>query len=138
MRRRSPRPTSSPTIRIASTCDIASVSLPISILFPPTECSDDVTHAVVTELSEQEQWVVIGRAVRNTRLYVLDEQMRVVPVGVKGELYVGGDGVGRGYLGRADLTAAPSGAVTRRIGRRLPFLRLRRSARLLWTTATRA
>ncbi len=73
--------------------------------YGPTECSDDVTHEVVTELGEQEQWLAIGKPVRNTRLYVLDEQMGVVPVGVKGELYVGGEGVGRGYLGRAELTA---------------------------------
>jgi amino acid adenylation domain-containing protein len=73
--------------------------------YGPTECSDDVTHEVVTELGEHEQWVAIGKAVRNTRLYVLDEQMGVVPIGVTGELYIGGEGVGRGYLGRAELTA---------------------------------
>jgi amino acid adenylation domain-containing protein/non-ribosomal peptide synthase protein (TIGR01720 family) len=49
--------------------------------------------------------VPIGRAVSNTRVYVVDEGMAVVPVGVSGELLVGGDGLARGYLHRAEMTA---------------------------------
>ncbi|MFD7662364.1 amino acid adenylation domain-containing protein [Streptomyces sp. NPDC059788] len=96
--------------------------IPLVNAYGPTECSDDVTHAVIEAGSELGTRTPIGRVVRNTRLYVLDDALRPVPVGVAGELYVAGTGVGRGYLGDPGRTAAtfmadPFGAVGERMYR---------------------
>ncbi|MFF2044616.1 amino acid adenylation domain-containing protein [Kitasatospora sp. NPDC058170] len=75
--------------------------------YGPTECSDDVTHAHLGPGSVPPGGPVpIGLPVRNTRLHVLGDDLRPVPPGVPGELYVAGHGVGRGYLGDRARTAA--------------------------------
>ncbi|MFI1398432.1 amino acid adenylation domain-containing protein [Streptomyces sp. NPDC020681] len=79
--------------------------IPLVNAYGPTECSDDVTHAVIGAGSELGVRAPIGHAVRNTRLYVLDSALRPVVPGVPGELYVGGVGVGRGYLDDTRKTA---------------------------------
>ncbi|MFH8800533.1 amino acid adenylation domain-containing protein [Streptomyces sp. NPDC017936] len=81
--------------------------IPLVNAYGPTECSDDVTHALIADTAGLgDVRAPIGRAVRATGLYVLDDALRPVPAGVPGELYVGGRGVGRGYLGDARRTGA--------------------------------
>ncbi|WP_188433819.1 non-ribosomal peptide synthetase, partial [Kroppenstedtia guangzhouensis] len=71
-------------------------------LYGPTETT---VWSTVHHVTEQKGPIPIGRPVMNTKLYVLDAKMQPVPIGVSGELYIGGDGVSQGYLNRPDLTA---------------------------------
>ncbi|MFH8660652.1 amino acid adenylation domain-containing protein [Streptomyces afghaniensis] len=73
--------------------------------FGPTESTSIAATFAVREVPEGTWRVPIGRPIANTRVYVLDEWLRPVPVGVPGQLFIGGDGLGRGYLGRPELTA---------------------------------
>ncbi|CRK56743.1 Pyoverdine chromophore precursor synthetase PvdL @ Siderophore biosynthesis non-ribosomal peptide synthetase modules [Alloactinosynnema sp. L-07] len=72
--------------------------------YGPTECSDDVTHHVVTAAEcGSRAWPPIGREIINTRVYVVDSEGREIDG--DGELLVGGRGVGRGYIGDPVRTA---------------------------------
>jgi amino acid adenylation domain-containing protein len=73
--------------------------------YGPTEATIDATFWTCRR-GETGQSVPIGRPIRNTQCYVLDDAMTVVPIGVAGELFVGGAGVALGYLNRPELTAA--------------------------------
>ena len=90
---------------------IADASPELRVLnhYGPTE----TTVGVLTYALDNNSWaddeesatVPLGRPLPNSRVYLLNSQLQPVPVGVSGELYIGGSGVGRGYLNRSDLTA---------------------------------
>jgi amino acid adenylation domain-containing protein/non-ribosomal peptide synthase protein (TIGR01720 family)/FkbM family methyltransferase len=73
-------------------------------LYGPTEAAIDATHWECERASTRGS-VPIGRPLVNVEVYVLGTELEAVPVGVAGELYIGGVGLGRGYWQRAELTA---------------------------------
>ncbi|MGH3934264.1 MAG: amino acid adenylation domain-containing protein, partial [Pseudonocardiaceae bacterium] len=81
---------------LATTADTTSYNF-----YGPTECTIDALSCEVSGLARP----AVGRPLRNLRAYVLDHALRLVPIGVPGELYLAGAQVARGYLGRAGLTA---------------------------------
>ncbi|MEW2493516.1 amino acid adenylation domain-containing protein [Streptomyces nodosus] len=74
----------------------------VTNVYGPTETTVWSTSAL---LSDRPGLPPIGRPIANTRVYVLDSALSPTPVGVPGDLYLAGDGVARGYAGRAGLTA---------------------------------
>ncbi|PSB57975.1 non-ribosomal peptide synthetase, partial [Chamaesiphon polymorphus] len=73
--------------------------------YGPTE---NTTFTCCYEIGQTQlqQTVPIGKPIANTQVYILDPQLQPVPVGVTGELHIGGDGLARGYLNRPELTAS--------------------------------
>lgn len=69
--------------------------------YGPTEATVLATSGLIRA---EDSVIHIGRPIANTRIYILDPYEQPVPIGVTGEIYIGGAGVARGYLGRPDLT----------------------------------
>jgi amino acid adenylation domain-containing protein len=78
--------------------------IPVVNAYGPTEASDDVTHHVMARPVTTDT-VPLGTPIHNTLIYVLDEHLRVCPQGMKGEIYVSGTGVSRGYLNDPEQTS---------------------------------
>jgi amino acid adenylation domain-containing protein/non-ribosomal peptide synthase protein (TIGR01720 family) len=73
-------------------------------IYGPTEATIGATYWRCRR-DYREAVIPIGRPAANTRIYLLDDSLNLVPVGIPAELYIGGDGLARGYLQQPDLTA---------------------------------
>lgn len=84
-----------------------SPDLPFTLVnnYGPTENTVVTTSGPVPPTKRLDALPSIGRPIANTQVYILDEQLRQVPIGEIGELYIGGASLSRGYLHRPDLTA---------------------------------
>jgi len=79
-------------------------SLTLIHVYGPTECTTYSTFCVLGDKDRHGELLPIGRPLRNYTAYVLDKNLRQVPVGSSGELYIGGDSLASGYLNRPELT----------------------------------
>jgi amino acid adenylation domain-containing protein len=73
--------------------------------YGPTECTTFSTTFRIDSLDENAANTPIGRPIANAQIYILNEHLQPVPIGVTGELYIAGAGVATGYLNRQELTA---------------------------------
>ncbi|MFN5408928.1 non-ribosomal peptide synthetase, partial [Bradyrhizobium sp.] len=74
--------------------------------YGPTETTTFAITHEITEVDERAGSIPLGRPISNTHIYILDAYGEPAPIGVVGEIYIGGAGVARGYLNRPELTAA--------------------------------
>ena len=84
-----------------------SPDLPFAFInnYGPTEATVVATYGRIYPTSNADTLPSIGRPITNTQIYLLDEQLQQVPIGVAGEIYIGGKSVAKGYLNRPELTA---------------------------------
>ncbi|MBE1576300.1 amino acid adenylation domain-containing protein [Amycolatopsis roodepoortensis] len=113
----------------------------VRIMYGQTETTLFSTYATFDGPDEVTETIPIGRPMDDTRTYVLDGDLRPVPDGEVGELYVAGAGVARGYAGRPDLTAErfvddPSGAAGERMFRTGDLVRTREDGALEFSGRT--
>jgi amino acid adenylation domain-containing protein/thioester reductase-like protein len=80
-------------------------SIPVVNTYGPTETAITVTVCHLQPEHATAERLPIGHPLRNTQIHILDDQLRPVPIGVPGDLYIAGHGVGRGYLNRQPETA---------------------------------
>ena len=73
-------------------------------VYGPTETTTFATWHEVRHVADDAASVPIGRPIANTEVYVLDDQLEPVPIGVPGEIYIGGPGLARGYLRSARIS----------------------------------
>jgi amino acid adenylation domain-containing protein len=90
----------------AMTRDLAAQLLPrcssLWNMYGPTETT---IWSSICEIRDAREPITIGRPIHNTQMYILDAQGNLVPMGARGELCIGGDGLSRGYLNQPELTA---------------------------------
>jgi amino acid adenylation domain-containing protein len=92
-------------INISDIRKIKQLNSAISLVnhYGPTETTVGVTTELIGNVDEI---IPIGRPIANTRIYILDKNERLVPVGIPGEICISGDGLARGYLHKPELTSA--------------------------------
>jgi len=84
-----------------------SSSLPFALVnnYGPSEATVVATSGYIQPRADADEPPSIGRPIDNTQIYILDEHLQPVPIGVPGELFIGGVGLAKGYLNRPELTA---------------------------------
>ncbi|MEM8546440.1 MAG: amino acid adenylation domain-containing protein, partial [Cyanobacteria bacterium P01_H01_bin.119] len=73
--------------------------------YGPTENTTFTCCHTIAAIADTDRSIPIGRPINNTQVHILDGQLQPAPIGIAGELYIGGDGLARGYLNRPELTA---------------------------------
>jgi len=74
-------------------------------VYGPTETTVYASYYPINEIDEEARTIPIGAPISNTSMYILDKSLKVLPIMVTGEIYIGGEGVARGYLNNPEMTA---------------------------------
>ncbi|WP_136669438.1 amino acid adenylation domain-containing protein, partial [Flavobacterium sp. H122] len=91
-------------VETVKSCKLSYPQTRIHNLYGPTEAAIDVTAIDLTEVDVEKEGVSIGKPIANTRIYIVDENLQLQPLGVQGELLISGVQVARGYLNLPELT----------------------------------